>query len=491
MNDIHMNIDRDQLIKRVEARRRLKEIADHYPLSVARLWIPHCHRWTGEGEQSDRPVGCGKPMIRAGGALWTCPDCQITEQRTSQADALINMGREATLLSGGNRAGKTEVGAMLAVATAAGSGEWWVREWLSGNSLPPDLIQEAPATVWASALSYADALEYIRPKIERFCPTGSKYVMWRAQNRASVILPNGGRIVSMSADAGRSKYQGASCQLVWLDEEHPEDIFSETLLRTVDSGTGRLLLTMTPLKGMTWVYDRFVENDSDGFERYSISGLDNPWISSVKLYRATRHMSEESKRSRLYGEFTNQSGLIYSEFSRSLHVTKAHDLPSEWPRFRAIDFGVKNPFCCLWFALDESDQVLHCYREHFATGKTTLENGALINMKSRGDPAVVFTVADPESKDGRMLLARHCNIPTKPAYKRVSEGIDQVKQWLCPDEEGKPHLIIHDNCRELLKEFRLYRWDKSAADRPVKKNDHGMDCLRYLVVFLNRFLAHR
>ena len=430
-------------------------------------------------------------MDRIGANLWHCETCEITEQRTCQTDPLLNLGREATLISGGNRAGKTEIGAMLAVATAAGSDEWWVREWLRGNGLPMNIVPEKPCTVWASALSYADALEYIRPKIQRFCPAGSKFVMWKAQNRAHVQLPNGGRIVSMSADAGREKYQGAGVSLVWMDEEHNFEIFEEAMLRIVDSGTGRLVLTMTPLKGMTWVYDKFLTDPADGFKTFRISGLDNPWISSVKLHRATAHMSEEAQRSRLYGEFTNQQGLVYSEFQRSVHVVESFDPPLDWPRYRSIDFGVKNPFCCLWFALDDKDHVLHVYREHFATEKTTIENGRLINFKSKKDPPYVWTVADPESKDGRLLLARECGIHTKPAYKRVAEGIDQVKQLLHLDAEGKPHLLIHDNCKELLREFRLYRWDKSTGDKPIKRNDHGMDCLRYQIAFLNRFLQHQ
>ena len=139
----------------------------------------------------------------------------------------------------------------------------------------------------------------------------------------------------------------------------------------------------------------------------------------------------------------------------------------------------------------ESDNVIHIYREDFATEKTTIDNGFIIRNKSRNDPPVVWSVADPESKDGRLILARECGIPTKPAYKRVASGINQVKERLCPDADGKPHLVIHDCCKGLIREFRLYRWDKSAGDKPVKRDDHGMDSLRYLVVFLNRYLLHQ
>ena len=479
----------EKVLEKIRAQEQLKEIAVKFPLAVARLWIPHCHKW--QGPKQDRVRGCGKPMRNVGGFLWTCEACKVTEQRTSQADALRSPGREATLISGGNRSGKTQAGAMMAVATAASQREWWVQEWMRANNIPPHLIPQKPAVVWASALSYADALEYVRPKIKEYCPVGTRYIRWNAQDRGTVHFPNGGKIVSLSADSGREKFQGASAKLVWLDEEHPYPIFEECMMRTIDTD-GRLMLTMTPLKGMTWVHDLFVAEQRDGFKAYKISGLDNPWISSVKLTRAVQHMSEESRKSRLFGDFTNQSGLIYNEVSPNLHIIKPFAPPKDWMRFRAIDFGCKNPFVCLWFALDPSDDVLHCYREYFATEKTTLENGRAIARLSYNDPAVEWTVADPESRDGRMILARECNIPSKPAWKAVSEGINLVKERLCPDANGKPHLLIHSNCKSLIREFRLYRWsDGAGADKPIKKHDHGMDALRYMVAFLSRYLRHR
>jgi phage terminase large subunit len=112
-------------------------------------------------------------------------------------------------------------------------------------------------------------------------------------------------------------------------------------------------------------------------------------------------------------------------------------------------------------------------------------------MMSANDPPVEWTVADPESRDGRLLLARECNISTKPAHKAVLDGINSVKERLSLDANGKPHLLIHDNCKELIREFRLYRWSEGAGkDRPIKKYDHGLDALRYQVVLLQKYMRH-
>ena len=478
-----------KLIRKIRAREKIVEIGRKYPLALARLWVPHCHRWKGKTHKRDR--GCGRPMIRTTTpGIWTCPICQITEARTCQADALISPGREATLLTGGNRSGKTQAGAMLAVAVANGKNKWWVREWMNANNIPDHIIPDKPSTVWASALSYADAISYVRPKIKQYCPHDTRFTKWRAQDRASVQFEDGGRIISLSADSGREKYQGSAVSMVWMDEEQSFPIFQESMLRCVDNPNSLgLFLTMTPLKGLTWVHDLFIAEQKDGFKSYKITGLDNPWISSVRLQRAVQHMSDESKQSRLFGDFTNQQGLVYSEFNHQTHVVKSFNPPKEWERFRAIDFGCKNPFVCLWFALDPADDVLHCYREYFKTERTTLENGREINRLSKGDPPVVWTVADPESRDGRLILARECNIPNKPALKAVTDGINLVKERLAPDAEGKPHLLIHDSCKQLLREFRLYRWaDSAGADKPIKRDDHGMDSLRYQIMFLSRFL---
>jgi hypothetical protein len=140
------------------------------------------------------------------------------------------------------------------------------------------------------------------------------------------------------------------------------------------------------------------------------------------------------------------------------------------------------------------DDVLHCIDEHWATEKTTLQNGRIINQKFKKYFPIDFAVADPESRDGRLLLARECNLPTKiaPKFLGVIDTINIVKERLALDAEGKSHLIIHDNCVNLLKEFRLYRWSEKAGKQTViKKYDHGLDALRYLCAFINRMLMHR
>jgi len=482
------------LKEQIKLRTQLIQLQKRSPLALAQLWVPHCHRFDGLAKESPREKGCGKPMKRIDGNIWECSTCNIREVRTSQRDPFHDLGEEATAVFGGNRAGKSEIGAMFSVATAASSSEWWVREWLKNNNLPFDIVPTKPSDVLVSALSYSDALAYVRPKISKFLPAGCRFKNWNSHNRAKVILPNGGTIISMSADSGRRKYQGiGNIKLAWLDEEHPQDIFEESLLRCVDA-RGKILLTMTPLLGITWPNELFVNTEkTDSFKYHFLSGLDNPYVSSVKMRKATSHLSEASQQSRLYGKFTNQTGLVYPEINQKIHVIKPIEIKKEWKRFLTIDFGCVNPFACLVCCLDENTNTLYIVDEYYRTQQTTIANGHEVNRRFKKYAPFEFVVCDPESKDSRMILARNCNLPNKPAPKHlgVVNTINLVKHRLQLQADDKPRLYIFNRCKELLKEFRLYSWAKNQQkDLPQKKHDHGLDALRYLCAFLYRIQRH-
>lgn len=491
-------MDRNELETILNKKQILLKYAKQYPLSVAKLWTPYCHNWTGIKEE--RAKGCGRPMQHLKGKIFYCSHCDITEERTSQKHTLLHLGKEATLISGGNRAGKTEVGACLSIAFASGSNEKYVRDWLDINNLPHDLIPKKPSTVWCASLSYKDGLEYLRPKLDKYLPRGTKKTRWTSQDRAVATLPNGGRIVSMSCDSGRQSFQGGSISLCWIDEEpNEEGIFDEVLLRTVDL-KGKVIITATPLKGMSWMFDRFIENPAIGFEVVKISGLDNPYVSSFKMRRTVSHLNDKQQRSRLFGDFSSQSGLVYSSFDKSIHVIEPEEIPNHWERFISIDFGSSHPFCALWIAVAPSgyyndDETLIVYRELYWTNKTTIESGREINRINKlHNEKIDWYVADPESKDGRLTLGRECNIRTLPAPKHlgVNEGINMVLEYLHINKSGKSRLLFFNTCKNLLKEFRLYKWDnKSKKDVVKKQNDHAMDSLRYGIMQYMRMSKHK
>ena len=60
-----------------------------------------------------------------------------------------------------------------------------------------------------------------------------------------------------SYEKGREKFQGETLNYVWLDEEWPSDVYMEALTCT-NTTSGPVLLTFTPLVGMSETVRRFL-----------------------------------------------------------------------------------------------------------------------------------------------------------------------------------------------------------------------------------------
>lgn len=487
--------DSVQLLKdQIQTQQKLISIAEDSPLSVASLWSPFCCDWEGKQEHPERNK-CLKPMERIAGDLYYCSSCDIKERRSSQLTCLEGHGSEAHLLATGNRFGKSDVGAMLSVAHALGSADPACKMFLENNGLDPNFIQKEAGVVWAVAISFSDALEYLRPKLDRFLPKGTTKKNWGARGRAEAVLPNGGRIVSMSYEMKRKKFQGGEINFGWIDEEDPDpSVFEEMLLRCTDRN-GWILITATPLNGLTWTYEKFYEKALEGYTYVHGTGLDNPFIDPRVLRRKVRGMTESMQRARLFGHFTSQSGLIYQNFNPSIHVIKPFEIPKDGKIFRSIDFGVRNPFCCLWFYWDQkgrfgADDAVYVFREYYKTERTVIENGKRILDLSKKDQKVLFTVADSAGKGDRLLLSRELKIPTKPSPKELGlvNMIELVLDRLAIHADSKPRLFFFSSCTNLIKEIKKYRWkDTRSKDEPVKADDHALDALRYAIGFLSRY----
>jgi phage terminase large subunit len=227
------------------------------------------------------------------------------------------------------------------------------------------------------------------------------------------------------------------------------------------------------------------------------------------------------RRDRLYrGVWAAADGLIYDEFDPAIHLIDQFEIPQEWDRYWAIDFGYTNPFVCQFWAQDP-DGRLYLYREVYMTGRTVDQHAEKIAKlvmrqptKKEGDcwrgawrePRPRAVICDHDA-EGRVVFERAIGVSTKSAEKKVHEGIQAVQRRLRKAGDGKPRIfILRDALAEKDKvlderkaptcteqEVTGYIWGQSTSDQlkeaPVKKDDHGMDAMRYLV--MDRDLGRR
>ena len=204
------------------------------------------------------------------------------------------------------------------------------------------------------------------------------------------------------------------------------------------------------------------------------------------------------------GLWAAAEGLVYPDFDPAIHVIPRFDIPRSWMRFRVIDFGYVNPFGCQWWALDEDGRA-YMYREIYMTRRLVDEHAGDILALSQ-DEDIVATIADHDAEDRATLHKR--GIITRKADKRLSVGLEAVSNRLQVQGDGRPRLfILADSlvardeeladaakpvCTE--QEFANYCYPKDAVGReikeaPMKVDDHGMDEVRYAMMYLERLAA--
>lgn len=414
--------------------------------------------------------------------------------RTSQREsirAMLEPKKLFAFLLGGNRSGKTESVSQLFVALGLGREHPWVVAWCRNNGLDLERIPKGPGIVWCVSGDSNDSRRFLRPKMAKYLGPSASWRNHDGNGEAEAVIETElgpAKWVFKSVDQGRDGFQGDSIRACGFDEEPLDnEVVEESMFRVVDQG-GRLIFSMTPLYGWTkLLHERVREPRPDTVFRF-ISGEDNPHLDQEALQRSLAATSAHLVDARAHGRITTAEGLVY-RLDRSQHVVRSFAPPADWARYLSIDFGTRNPAAWVWGALDPTDDVLHVYREHYQAGWTTHEHWTANRPIIEADPALEEAIADPEDLNARMQLAE-LGLETRIADKDIRGGIDAVSERLAFDVNGKPGMVIHDCCRHLVQEFEGYRWPKqkgAAADgreQPVKKDDHALDALRYLCLYL-------
>ena len=271
---------------------------------------------------------------------------------------------------GGNRTGKTECGAVEAI-------------WLSLGIHPYRKNRESTEG-WVVSLSNRVQKEVAQSKILKYLPKNSiEEIIMNEGKKASpengiiecIIVKNAfgnkSKIWFKSCEEGREKFQGTSLDFVWFDEEPPEDIYVECKMRVLDK-KGDIFGTMTPLKGMSFIYNEIYLNEKSDPEIYYefMSWEDNPYLDRTEIERLSSTLSGDELENRKYGRFSFiNCGLIYPEFDVNVNIIEPFDVPKDWQDNVSIDPGLTNPLSCHFYARDFDDNV-YVIAEHFEENKT-------------------------------------------------------------------------------------------------------------------------
>lgn len=424
------------------------------------------------------------------------------------------------LMAGGNRSGKTTAGDVADIIDAC-----------DREAIPPHLQaykrHDPPNHGYLVAVSQRAVEKIHLKKFMEWCPkdqlVGNSLSKAFNKEYSTLHFKNGSTISFLTQNMEPEVFQGTDLDWIHFDEEplydHGLELFTESMQRLVDRN-GDVRLTFTPLNGMTWVYDKLwlpwamqqpdKEASNFGYATTEFNGFqfpvycemveqdDNPVIDDEgKAAALAMARNDEERAARQSGRFVSFAGKIFDGFSRSKHIVPDDAV---FDRYRSghlqaflggLDPGFRHMAGVIWVGLDDdgvwvgpelglAQTVIADVAKEIQVTQLTHDLRSTIFL---ADPAIAKIDAQTGKTDQQAYA--EAGILTRPANNSVRHGINAIRSLL-----GADRIHVAASCEVLIEQFNRYRWkstgrsEDDAPDRPVKRDDHLLDALRYAIMAL-------
>lgn len=293
---------------------------------------------------------------------------------------------------------------------------------------------------------------------------------------------------------GRQKWQGMPCHLIWADEEPPIDIYTEALAR-ITARSGMIMLTCTPLLGMSEVMRRFMMEESNERSDTNMTIDDAEHIPVEERAKIVAGYPPHEREARAKGIPMLGSGRIYP-VPEEVFSIESRKIPSDWLELCAMDFGPwDHPTAAVRGAYDpendcayitntyrRSECIIPVHAQSLLTwgkqlpwawpadmNKVNPDNGIqyAVQYRNLGLNMLGDFAQWPETR------VKHENLSSKVA---VEPGLSEILERL---ETGRLKVFSHLN--DWFEEFRLYHREDGKV---VKEFDDLMDATRYFIMML-------
>lgn len=192
----------------------------------------------------------------------------------------------------------------------------------------------------------------------------------------------------------------------------------------------------------------------------------------------------------LNASFDFAEGAVYQDFRE--HIVQPFPIPDNWERLGGGDFGIRDHTVLLMGAIDPDTGIVYVYDEYYKNGLTVPQHAAGMKELLEDFPvgALRSLVGDPSGKrrninDLTSLFDhyREYGIFFKEGNNRIEPGIAKVQAYF-----GLAKLKIFETCQNTIREGMNYKYkpqemdsSKALDEKPMDKDNHAMDSLRYLV----------
>jgi phage terminase large subunit-like protein len=299
---------------------------------------------------------------------------------------------------------------------------------------------------------------------------------------------NGGasRLSFKSYDQGRAKWQADTVDWVWFDEEPPEDVYSEGRTRT-NATKGSVILTFTPLKGMSNVVRRFLTEKSPHRHVTTMTIRDVDHFTPEDIKRIEDGYLDHERDARTLGIPILGSGRVFPVADSAI-LLAPFKIPDHWPRLGGIDFGWDHPTAAVEVAWDRDTDTVYLLREHRASKMTPDQHSLVIGPKKWGDLRWSWPhdghVADKGTGQGLAKQYKATGMKMLDSHALWPDGSNSteagVMDMLTRMHDGR-WKVFDGMCPLWMEEFRLYHREDGKL---VKEMDDLICASRYALMML-------
>lgn len=397
------------------------------------------------------------------------------------------------LLRAGNQLGKTWAGAAETAYHLTGQyPAWW-----------PGRRFEGPTQAWAGGkdgLTVRDTVVklLVGPAGEHgtgFVPGDSIADIAPARGVAdgvdniTVKHKSGGlsHLTFKTYDQGRERWQSATLDFLWFDEEPPQDIYTEGLTRTNATG-GLVWMTFTPLLGMSSVVKRFLTEPSKDRKDINMTIDDAPHLSPEQKQIIINSYPEHEKEARINGTPVLGSGRIFPVAEADIACDPVQ-LPDYWPRIGGMDFGWDHPFGAIELAHDTESDIVYVTKAYRVREKSPAHHAIALKPWGSWLPWAWPHDGRRETMDGAgVALSKQFSdegLAMLGTHAQFSDGSNTVEPGLMDmlDRMQTGRFKVFRNLNDWFEEFRLYHRKDGLV---VKEADDLMAATRYALMMLRK-----
>mgnify|MGYP002766656235 FL=1 len=306
---------------------------------------------------------------------------------------------------------------------------------------------------------------------------------WRRADKVLEVISKNGKRNYFEVFGGKDEssfmlIQGRTLAGVLLDEVAlmPESFVNQALARCSVDGA-KIWFSCNPGSPQHWFYKNWIMRRAERNALYlQFAMTDNPSLSKKTLERYKNMYSGVFYDRYIRGLWVVAEGLVYPMFNNVVPT-----VPRKYDTYYiGMDYGILNPTAML--LVGHCDGVWYVVKEFYHSGREMNQQKTdaeyYVDLKQlAGDLTIKRLIVDPSAASFITLVEKEHQFKIWDADNTVIEGIQHVAQCIADKK-----LMVNDCCKRTIQEFGLYRWDETAPeDKVIKENDHAMDALRYVI----------